>query len=192
MTESIKFDPKKLAKLNNPERLKYLNPAFILQNFNIGESPTLIDIGAGTGLFAKAFSGLMNDGKIYACDTSEIMINWMQENIQDSKIIPVLNSENKIPLPDETADIVYMMNLHHELYEPDKVLAESYRLLKNNGKIAVLDWKKEETPDGPPVDIRVEEAKVIKCLESCGFNNIKSITGLSYHYFIIAEKLKIN
>ena len=164
---TIKFDPKKLVKLNNPERLKYLNPDFILQNFNIGESPTLIDIGAGTGFFAKVFSELINEGKIYACDTSEIMINWMQENIQDPKIIPVLNSENKIPLPDEIADIVYMINLYHELYEPSKILAESYRLLKNGGKIAVIDWRKEKTPDGPPIDIRVDESEVIKCLDFC-------------------------
>lgn len=192
MSDSIKFDPKKLAKLNNPERLKNINPAFIWQNLYIDESPTLIDIGAGTGLFAKAFSEFINDGKIYACDTSEIMINWMQENIQNSKIIPLLSNENEISLPDGTADLVYMINLHHELYEPNKILEESYRLLKNGGKIAVIDWKKEETPDGPPVDIRVDESEIIQCLDSCRFKNIKSITGLSYYYFIIAEKSEVN
>ena len=29
MSESIKFDPKKLAKLNNPDRVKTMNPDLI-------------------------------------------------------------------------------------------------------------------------------------------------------------------
>lgn len=188
MPESIKFDPKKLAKLNNPERLKYINPDLIWETMELQNPEILVDIGAGTGFFASVFSKKISNGKIYACDSSEIMITWMQENLKDSKIIPVLSSENKIPLHDGIADFVYMINLHHELVEPDKILEEAYRLLKNKGKIAVIDWKKEETPMGPPLEIRAVESEVVKALEFCGFKNIKSEAGLKYNFFIIAQK----
>jgi 2-polyprenyl-3-methyl-5-hydroxy-6-metoxy-1,4-benzoquinol methylase len=94
MTESIKFDPKKLAKLNNPERLKSINPDLIWQTLNMDNPQVLVDIGAGTGLFAKAFAKIANKAKIYACDTSEVMIEWMNENLSCPNIIPTKSDEN--------------------------------------------------------------------------------------------------
>ena len=88
-----KFDPKKLAKLNNPERFKTLDPDVIWDAFNLQKPKVLIDIGAGTGFFTKEFSKKLTDGKIYACDSSDVMIKWMQENITDKNIIPLLCSE---------------------------------------------------------------------------------------------------
>lgn len=43
--------------------------------------------------------------------------------------------ERAVPLEDGLADLVYMINLHHELEAPEEILNESYRLLKENGKI---------------------------------------------------------
>ena len=128
MTDSRKFDPKKLAKLNDPKRLEYLNPDVIWGKAELGNPKVLIDIGAGTGFFALLFSNTIKNGKVYACDISEKMLVWMNDNLPtESKniLIPVKMEENSVPLPDGIADLVYMINLHHELEEPLKMLKES-------------------------------------------------------------------
>jgi ubiquinone/menaquinone biosynthesis C-methylase UbiE len=188
MSDSIKFDPRKLAKLNNPERFKALNPDVIWEALNLQNPKTLIDIGAGTGFFAKEFAKKIKDGTVYTCDSSEIMIQWMQENIADDNIIPLLSSETSVDLPEGAADLVYMINVHHELLEPEKLLIEAHRLLISGGKIAIIDWKAEEMDDGPPLEIRIPDKVISKQLFEIGFKNITNAKLLPLHSFIIGQK----
>ncbi len=189
--ESKKFDPKKLAKLNDPRRLEFLDPDLMWRTLDLESPDVLIDIGAGTGFFASIFSGKLKDGKVYACDILDVMIEWMKENLpakSKGKVVPVRMEESSVPLPDSMADLVYMINLHHELDEPMKVLGEAFRLLKGKGRLMVVDWKKEETPEGPPIEIRLTEDAVEDQMRTCGFKGIKRHPGLPYHYFLTGEK----
>ena len=191
MHDAKKFDPKKLAKLNDPGRLQYLNPEIIWEKANIEKPSVLIDIGAGTGFFALHFSRKMTNGKLYACDISEEMITWMENNLPvESKgiVIPIKMQEISVPLPDGTADLVYMINLHHELEDPIGIIGESFRLLKNGGKLMIIDWKKQETPEGPPVGIRIAEDVIERQMRMCDFADIKKHDILAYHNFLTGEK----
>ena len=78
---SKRFNPKKLEKLNNPERVIEVPVATILKRAGIKNPGVVIDLGAGTGLFSKEIAGFYNQCKIYACDISEVMIEWMNNNI---------------------------------------------------------------------------------------------------------------
>lgn len=144
MDNSKKFDTKKLNKLNNVERLKWINPDLVWQTLKLSNPKILIDIGAGTGIFAKEFIKKLSNGKIYACDSANVMVDWMQENLLENNIIPFLTNENTIDLENNIADFVYMITVHHELMDPEKLLKEAYRLLKSGGKIAIIDWKKKK------------------------------------------------
>jgi len=191
LSESKKFDPKKLAKLNDPGRLEYLDPDIIWGKVEFNEPSVLIDIGAGTGFFALLFSRKLKDGKIYACDISGEMLAWMQNNLppeSKSVVIPVKMAESSVPLPDSLADLVYMINLHHELEDPVSVIRESFRLLKDGGKLMIIDWKNEDTPSGPPLAIRVAEETVRHQMLTCGFSLVSTYTILPYHHFLIGGK----
>lgn len=185
-----KFNPKKLEKLNNPNRLKNIPPDYIWDKLQLSECKTILDIGAGTGLFSKAFAELMGDGEIYALDISEVMIRWIEDNVVDryKNIKPTLMSESKIPLVDEFADLVLMITLHHELDSPEIMLKEALRILKKEGKICIIDWKKAETPMGPPLEIRCSIEVVTKQLKDAGFNKIQSDNSLDMFSIIFAEK----
>lgn len=184
----IKFDPKKLAKLNNPERLKSINPDLIWESIALKQSEVLVDIGAGTGFFAKEFAKKITGGKIHACDSSDIMVHWMNENVADKTILPLICSEASVELPSGIADLVYMINVHHEMIEPEKVLTEAHRLLKSDGKIAIIDWKAEAMEEGPPLAIRVPDGIIIEQLEKTGFINIVNHQNLPLHSFIVGQK----
>jgi ubiquinone/menaquinone biosynthesis C-methylase UbiE len=189
--DSKKFDPKKLAKLNDPKRLEYLNPDVIWEKIGIRNPEILVDIGAGTGLFASLFRKKIKKGKVYACDISQEMLGWMNDNlpaVSEGTVIPVKMAESSVPLPDSVADLVYMINLHHELDEPLRILEESWRLLRRGGKLAVIDWKKQETPEGPPIEIRVTEETIESQMRKSGFTNVGKYAVLPYHHFLVGEK----
>ncbi len=191
MEDSKKFDPKKLDKLNNPERLKTMSPDLIWQKLALKDPRVLVDIGAGTGFFAVPFSRKMQGGKVYACDISDTMVRWMNENLPADvrgSVVPLLMEETKVPLDSGIADLVYMINLHHELESPAAIMKESLRLLKKGGKLMIIDWKKEETPEGPPINIRVTREAIVSDMGGAGFVNIATHSDLPYQHFVVGER----
>ena len=50
-----KFDPKKLQKLNNPQRLMDIPPDFVWEKLHIEKPGVFVEIGAGTAFFSIAF-----------------------------------------------------------------------------------------------------------------------------------------
>lgn len=149
----------------------------------------MVDIGAGTGLFTVAFSQLEPEAHIYACDISREMIAWLQEKVVPlhPHIYPLLMEETRLPLPDDCADLVYMINLHHELERPVELLLDCRRVLKKSGTLFIVDWKRIETEHGPPVSWRVSPEEVERQLSEAGFRPLGRDEGMKNHYLIIAR-----
>ena len=185
-----KFNPEKLNKLNNPERLKDIPPTYIWKKLHMENPRRIVDIGAGTGFFSVPFITLMGDGELIACDISPVMVSWMKENICSSHpgIKPVLLRDGTVPLEDGSADLVYMINLHHELDDPASVLKEAFRLLKKDGRIFLVDWKKEEMPWGPPVSHRCSISEVAEQLSAAGFGELETDESLQKQFLILGRK----
>lgn len=185
-----KFDPKKLDKLNNPGRLKDIPPESIWDKLNIKEKDVFIEIGAGTAFFSIAFLKHARPAKIYACDVSEVLLDWIVENVvpRFPGIVPIKCDEHTIPLEGGIADLVFMITLHHELDHPDLTLNEAYRLLKPGGNIFIVDWKKEDMAQGPPTQIRCLPDQVKDQMAASGFKGVTLYNELEKHFLIVGEK----
>ncbi|MBK5201970.1 MAG: methyltransferase domain-containing protein [Spirochaetaceae bacterium] len=107
---------------------------------------------------------------------------------EEPNIIPLIMEENRINLSDQSVDLVLMISLYHELDDPEKLLKECLRILKNNGKICIIDWKKEKTEFGPPIDIRYLVENIAKHLKTSGFSDINSDNSLTLHNVLWATK----
>lgn len=189
MAESVKFNPAKLARLNDPQRLVVLDPVRIWSTLSLADAPRVaLDIGAGTGLFARAFAAHMPAGILYACDAEPLMVDWMRQNLTAPNIVPLLSAEATVPLPDGQADLIYMIAVHHELLEPLSLLAECRRLLRPEGTIALIDWKKDGTQGGPPPEIRIPEHIVLDQLRQAGFSDLRQHPILPCHFMLTATR----
>lgn len=185
-----KFNPEKLAMLNNPERLKNTSPDYIWAKLNMKRCDVITDIGAGTGIFTKAFLTLAGGGKAYAADISPVMVGWMKENlsVDTGEVVPLLMEETSVPLDDDSVDLVLMINLYHELDQPEVSLKEALRILRSDGRICIVDWKKEETESGPPLKIRISREDIAEAVGIAGFRSVQSDDGLPDHSLVWAAK----
>lgn len=185
-----KFDPKKLKKLNNPQRLKDIPVDYILDQVGLQHNDVFVEIGAGTAFFSIAFMRHAQPEKLYACDISALMLEWIEENVVPDYpgIYPVQTKEVAIPLDDAIADLVFMIHLHHELESPQNTLDEAYRLLKTEGKVLIIDWKKEDMDEGPPTHIRCRVEDVKKQMERSHFKDIRFSSDLEKHFWVIGRK----
>jgi len=185
-----KFDPKKLQKLNDPQRLMDIPPDYVWEKLHIEKSGIFVEIGAGTAFFSVAFLQKFEHSTLYACDLSEVMINWVKDNVctKYPNIIPVKTEEHTVPLDDGIADLVFMINLHHELDNPYLSVEEAHRILKLDGKIFVVDWKKKDIPEGPPTKIRCLPEQVKEQMVNAGFIDITIYNDLQKHFLVVGEK----
>ena len=185
-----KFDPKKLERLNNPERLTELPPEFIISKLNIPKPKLIVDIGAGTGFYSIQLAKHFENAEILACDISDIMLDWMNKNVTPiyKNITTHKMEESYTGLESGIADIALMINLHHELENREKMMKECYRILKNGGKLLISDWKKEEMLSGPPFQIRVDNQDVMSDFSNANFKNIKIFDNFKNNFVIIGQK----
>jgi SAM-dependent methyltransferase len=185
----FKFNPAMLDRLRDPERLRYMNPEGVWAVLAARPVSTVIDLGAGIGFFAIPFAKQIPRGHVYACDSSAEMLEHLNVALAEHhvpNVMPVLTEEVRIPLPNNIADVVFMANVHHELDHPEETLAECRRLLKPGATVAIIDWKPEPTPMGPPLEVRIAPGTVRAHLMAAGFSGFAEHPMLPYHYFLTA------
>lgn len=107
----------------------------------LGENPHLLDLACGTGWAVRYAATLTNgQGKFYGVDNSSKMIEQAEAN---SKNIPNVHFSKsrveELPFVDNFFDFVISSNAFHHFSSPDKVLRETYRVLKLKGKVYILD-----------------------------------------------------
>lgn len=191
-----KFDISRLERLRDPERLETMNPdkiwaALAPESRRLAGDLAVIDLGVGIGFFAIPFARKIPGGTVYGCDLSAEMLTYLKAAIEQegvSNIVPVQTAEVEVPLEDGIGDALLMVNLHHELDYRDRTLTECRRLLRDGGRIAIVDWKPIETEHGPPVQVRIPEPQVQAELEAAGFSAVVRHEVLPNHYLLTATK----
>lgn len=187
-----RFYPKKLPSLNDVARLNDLVPDAMWDAFGAPDALTVIEVGAGTGMFAREFAARMRaDGVVHAVDAEPAMTAWMREHLRETggaRIKVVDAAAERLPFADGVADLLYMINLYHELDDVEAALVEAMRVLKPGGVIGVVDWKREPTPKGPPLEHRVGAEQIAHDLARAGFVEMRTAAVLRYHDVVVAQK----
>lgn len=186
-----KFDPAKASRLEDPERQRFLPYARILELMDLSGAQTVIDYGAGTGALSVEI-GRLEDGTVYAVEENPEMARLLEEKLSGSGldgVRPLVIEDNRVPLPDESADRVLALNLLHEVVG-ESALAEMRRLLSEEGFLLVVDWDSEvERDEGPPARVALSQRQARRMLEEAGFEaRPVAAEDLPYHYAFIARK----
>jgi ubiquinone/menaquinone biosynthesis C-methylase UbiE len=165
-----KFDPANKARLDSPERRRYLNPDDVVEMLGVKAGMSVADVGAGSGFFTIPLAGLCGGGvTVYALDISREMLDSLKSRAKGmDNIRYVLTKEDSIPIEDGAIDLALMVNVLHEL-DGEGTLIEVRRILKPGGKLAIADWAKRPMMEGPPYAHRISEDAAVEKVTSAGF-----------------------
>lgn len=138
---------------------------------------SFLDLGCGRGEYAMIASEIVgNEGVVYGIDLWEEGINFLQEeaSARGSKNIKamVADAGKKLPLEDTSIDVCFMATVFHDLVlanTAEGALKEVFRVLKEGGVLAILEFKKIDGPPGPPLSSRLAPEEVEERVIPYGF-----------------------
>lgn len=184
-----KFDPAAAGRLLSEERLRWQPPELVLAGLALEPGEVFVDIGCGPGYFAfPAAQAVGSRGKVYAVDISLDMLMQLGQRLYAaglSNVETILSKESNIPLPDGCADAALLANVLHEAEDPLALLAEARRLVRVGGRLLVVDWRREPTPVGPPVEERMVPEAVLAMAGSSGWGSPAPANAGPYHWGLL-------
>jgi ubiquinone/menaquinone biosynthesis C-methylase UbiE len=124
-----------------------LPPRKILQEVDIKPGFRVLDYGCGPGGYvADAAERAGESGKVYALDIQPLALQRVQEIARKKQLanVETIHSDCKTGLPDNSVDVVLLYDTFHMLSEPEAILAELYRVLKEDGTLSFSDHHMDE------------------------------------------------
>ena len=94
-------------------------------------------------------------------------------------------------LDDSIADVCFLRLLLHEVEQPEKVLAEAYRLLKPGSKTVALEWRYEPDTQGPPQSERISKDEIEQLFNQAGYLNRRYKEWTESLYLFTSSKDKL-
>lgn len=171
---------------------RHLNRDIVLKELNIRAGQTILDAGCGSGYMSKEFSKLLGDtGKVYAIDPDKTAIETLKQETKGTNIQPIIGDiTKKTQIEDSSVDLIYLSTVFHGFSEEEikGFQKEVKRLLKPDAVLAIVEFKKIETPFGPPLEIRYspEELKKTITLTPKSFVEVGE-----YFYMMAFENINI-
>ncbi|WP_296888587.1 class I SAM-dependent methyltransferase [uncultured Methanobrevibacter sp.] len=182
----------------------FLDPNEIIDELNLNGSEIIMDAGCGDGHIAiKLLDEYIGSGTVYAVDVYDASIEDMEKYKLENNVDNLINIEADITegiceIDDGTFDVILMVNVFHGFTASrkiDEAISEFARLIKDDGRIAIMDYKKWDVPKGPPTKVRSSPDELEEYFAKHGLIMTylneeigEDIPEGKSHYFIVFEK----
>lgn len=174
------------------EREMEEEPDRALDAIGIAKGAAVGDVGAGVGYFTWRMAERVGpSGKVYAVDIQPPMLERLRKNVAQrglNNVEAVLGEVNDPKLPAKALDLILLVDVYHEFAEPQKMLEKMREALKADGRLVLLEYRKED----PDVPIRPEHkmsiADVKAELEPEGFRLERVSDVLPRQHILIFRK----
>lgn len=177
---------------DSSERDKWQKPEEVIVSLGNIKNKTIIDLGSGSGYFT--FRLVDAGANVIAADVDNEFLKMIEEkqkqlDIDPDKLKTLLIRENELNVGSNMVDIIFMVNVYHHLSNRISYFNSVNSILRQNGKIVIVDFYKKTLPVGPSKNHKIAQDEVLKELDEAGFKNIDVNTELlEYQYIITANK----
>lgn len=175
------------------EREQEEAPDAALDAIGIPSGAVVGDVGAGVGYFTWRMAERVGpEGKVYANDIQPRMLEELRKNLAARNlrnVETVLGAEDDPRLPAAKLDLVLLVDVYHEFSEPRKMLDGIRRSLKPDGRLVLLEYRKEDprVPIRPEHKMSVPEVKAE--VEPEGYRLDKVLETLPRQHILIFRKI---
>jgi ubiquinone/menaquinone biosynthesis C-methylase UbiE len=176
------------------ERIEEEEPDKAIEELKLKPGMVIADIGAGVGYMSLKMARKVGPtGKVYGNDLQPEMLVKMRENMAAqgvANIIPVQGDVDDPKLPAKTMDLILLVDVYHEFSRPQIMLRKIRETLKDDGRLVLLEYRKEDPKVPIREDHKMSVAEVKLELEAEGFKLSQVIESLPRQHILILTKAK--
>ena len=178
--------------LERAEREAEERPQQLIDALEIKRGQTIADLGAGSGYYSFRIAPLVGkQGKVLAIDVEPRMLRIVSERAKRERVenvFPVRSTASDPNLPANSVDLLFMVDVYHELEFPLEMMLKVREALKPGGRVALIEYRAED----PKVLIKpvhkMTERQVVRELTAAGFRHQKTIRTLPLQHLVIFQK----
>jgi len=174
----------------------FSDPEKNIEQFDLGKGSYVADFGAGTGFYSfSAAEAVGETGKVYSIDVQKDMLEKLKNearNVRHLMNVEVIWADLEhlggTRLRENSIDAIIAANIFFQLEKKDNACLEMKRILKQGGRVLLIDWASSFGGIGPQQSDVFSEDQAKKLFEKHGFKEDRAIGAGAQHYGIIFRK----
>jgi len=180
-----------ISWLERPERDGEESPSKVLDLLGLVGNETVADIGAGSGYFTFLMAPLVPRGRVIAVDIQQEMLNFLEGKKKLRRAFNVetlLGTIEDSRLPENSTDLVLMVDAYHEFSHPREMMDSIVKGLKPGGRVVFLEYRAEDpsVPIKPLHKMTMQQVKAEMKAVGLEFSEMKDI--LPAQHFLVFKK----
>ena len=160
----------------------------LLGELNVQPGEIICDIGCGNGFYTLPLARLTGeDGMVFAVDIQPEMLTMLKARVSEAgieNIRPVLSTQTDPRLPEQSIDLVLLVDVYHEFSRPQEMLRAIRKSLKPTGRLALAEFRSED----PKVPIKplhkMSKKQILKEFEANGLKLVDEFDGLPWQHLM--------
>ena len=186
-----------IKKLDLKNDVRFLDPKELIDQLDIPVGSAIAVFGSSSGFFTLPMAKKMNGlGKIYALEIVKEKIEALQSQAKLAGLANIITNRVNLEvldgskLPEDCVDWVFMINMLFENRNKKQIISEALRILRDEGKILIVEWERKESLVGPDVSVRISKEALVELAYALDLTIEKEIKVSEYHYCLIFNKQK--
>lgn len=173
----------------------FSDPLKNIQQLGLIKGMHIADFGSGSGFYSIAMADEVGtNGRVYAIDVQK---DLLQKIKNEAKMRGLSNLEiiwgdvekfGGTKIKDHSIDIVIIANMLFQAPEKNNVCVEAKRILKNGGRVLVVDWMDSFGGLGPRKEDVFLASQAKDIFQKNGFMLNKEFDAGDHHYGLIFKK----
>ncbi len=172
----------------------YFDAAGVLESLGCGDlSGDAIEFGCGYGTFTILAAQRIS-GTLHALDIDSLMVDTTAARVSQAGLQNVVVEQRDFVTEgcgreSDSASFVMLFNILH-VEDPVSLLTEAFRVLRRGGIAAIIHWKHEHTPRGPPLAIRPQPEQCRAWGKQAGLRWVRdqALPGSPWHWGLVLQK----
>ena len=166
----------------------------MLATLKIEPGMTICDMGCGNGYHTLTLAELTGEtGKVYAVDIQQEMLDFLEErraksDVPEGIIVPILGDLDNPHLPENSLDLLLMVDVYHEFWEPAAMLKHIRNSLKPGGRVAIVEYRTEDDTVPIKPDHKMSKPQILKEFTAEGFRLVQSYDELPWQHMLFFQR----
>ena len=177
------------AWLERAEREEEEAPSKAIEALGLEPGMVVADIGAGSGYYTSRMAKkVAPSGRVLATDIQPGMIEILQRRINAeglANVTTILGAMDDPKLPPHSIDLAIMVDVYHELQQPQLFLQRLKAAFKPGGRLVLLEYRKED-PKVPILEVHKMSVDEVRAeLDAEGYAIDRVIEVLPWQHLIV-------